>query len=54
MIYQINKLPEDRLKSSPKTSRKYMIQPKNQKGCTFLHLIDTLNDLNWLEIALIT
>ena len=48
MIDQINELPEDGLKSSPKTSRfteNKWISQKNQNKLYFLHLIDILNDL---------
>ena len=48
MIDQINELPEDGLKSSPKTSRyteNKWISRKNQNELYFLHLIDILNDL---------
>ena len=48
MADQINELPEDRLKSSPKTSRyteNKWISRKNQNKLYFLHLIDILNDL---------
>ena len=47
MIDQINELPEDGLKSSPKTSRytenKWI--SRNSNKLYFLHLIDILNDL---------
>ena len=48
MIDQINELPEDRLKSSPETSRyteNKWISRKNQNKLYFLHLIDILNNL---------
>ena len=48
MIDQINKLPEDGLKSSPETSHfteNKWISRKNQNKLYFLHLIDLLNDL---------
>ena len=49
MIDQINKLPEDGLKSSPETSRytenKWISGEKNQNKLYFLHLMDILNDL---------
>ena len=47
MIDQINELPEDGLKSSPETLRKYMGESKKYISCTFLHLIDILNNLNF-------
>ena len=60
MIDQINKLPEDGLKSSPETSRfteNKWISQKNQNKLYFLHLIDILNDLllteNIIELILI-
>ena len=48
MIDQINELPEDGLKSSPETSRyieNTWFSRKIKISCTFLHLIDILNDL---------
>ena len=54
-IYQINKLPEDGLKSLPETSRyteNKWISWKNKNKLYFLHLIDILNDLlliNWKQ-----
>ena len=48
MIDQIKELHEDRLKSSPKTSRfteNKWISRKNQNKLYFLHLIDILNDI---------
>ena len=48
MIDQINELPEDGLKSLPETSRyreNTWISRKIKISCTFLHLIDILNDL---------
>ena len=45
MIDQINELPEDGLKSSPKTSRfteNKWISRKNQNKLYFLHPIDTV------------
>ena len=45
---QINELPEDGLKSSPEMSRyreNTWISRKIKINCTFLHLIDILNDL---------
>ena len=48
MIDQINELPEDGLKSSPETSRyieNTWFSRKIKISCTFLHLVDILNDL---------
>ena len=48
MIDQINELPEDGLKSSPEKSRyieNTWFSRKIKISCTFLHLIDILNDL---------
>ena len=48
MIDQINELPEDGLKSLPETSRHIentWFSRKIKISCTFLHLIDILNDL---------
>ena len=48
MIDQINELPEDGLKSLPETSRhteNTWFSRKIKISCTFLHLIDILNDL---------
>ena len=45
---QINELPQDGLKSSPEMSRyreNTWISRKIKISCTFLHLIDILNDL---------
>ena len=54
-IYQINKLPEDGLKSLLETSHyteNKWISWKNKNKLYFLHLIDILNDLlliNWKQ-----
>ena len=54
-IYQINKLPEDGLKSSSETScytENKWISWKNKNKLYFLHFIDILNDLiliNWKQ-----
>ena len=48
MIDQINGVPEYGLKSSPETSNfreNTSISQKIKTSCTFLHLIDILNDL---------
>ena len=48
MIDQINELPEDGLKSLPETSRhteNTWFSRKIKISCTFLHLVDILNDL---------
>ena len=48
MIDHINEMPEDGLKSSPEASRyraNTWISRKIKINCTFLYLIDILNDL---------
>ena len=48
MTDQINKLPEDGLKSSPETlgyTENTWFSQKTKISCTFLHLINILNDL---------